>query len=74
MNPDHIPADVPFSLVCEDCDGGMEIRSYEEAIRMGWTDITYTLDLPMANFLGVCPDCRQRRDDEERRLRENHSL
>jgi len=73
MNRDHIPADVPFSLVCEGCDGGMEIGSYEEALRAGWTDITYAPDLPMANFLGLCPECRQWRDDEERRLREKHS-
>jgi hypothetical protein len=52
MSSDHIPADVPFSLACEGCDGGMEIGSYEEAIAAGWTDICYAPDLSMANFLG----------------------
>ena len=64
--PADIPADVPFSLACESCDGGMEIRSYEEAIQSGWTGITYTPDLSTANFLGLCPDCRKREEEAER--------
>jgi hypothetical protein len=51
----------------------MEIRSYEDAINAGWMDITYAPDLPMANFLGLCPECRQSRDDEDGRLREKQS-
>jgi len=64
--PDDIPSDVPFSLACEACDGGMEIASYEEAITAGWTDICYAPDLTMANFLGLCPECRWRQEEEER--------
>jgi hypothetical protein len=66
MVPGEIPADVPFSLVCDTCDGGMEIESYEAAIAAGWTDIIYAPALSMANFLGLCPKCRQREEDEER--------
>ena len=30
---ENIPRDVPFSLVCEQCDAGMEIDSYEQVLR-----------------------------------------
>lgn len=56
---DAIPPDVPFSLVCVQCDAGMEIGSYAEARAEGWSDIHYAPDLPMANFVGYCPACRQ---------------
>jgi hypothetical protein len=61
---DPIPRDVPFSLTCQQCDAGMEIETYEEALAQGWLDITNAPDLPMANFLGLCPECRR----EEERL------
>lgn len=53
-----IPPDVIFSLVCETCDAGTGIETYEQAVKEGWTDITYAPDLPMANFVGLCPQCR----------------
>ena len=56
----HLPNDVPFSLVCCECDAGMEIASYDHAMAEGWTDIDYAPDLPMASFVGLCPDCRER--------------
>jgi hypothetical protein len=61
MNTNACPNDdaIPFTLVCTDCDAGMEIRSYEQAIAEGWTDIQYTPDLPMANYLGLCPVCQE---------------
>lgn len=59
-SPRQLPTDVPFSLVCSECDAGMGIASYEQAMAEGWTDIDYAPDLPMANFIGVCPDCRER--------------
>ncbi len=60
MHPQHIPAtDGPFSLVCLECDAGMHIESHAQAIAEGWTDIDYAPDLPMANYLGLCPDCRE---------------
>ena len=55
---DEVPQDVPFSLVCFNCDAGVQIESGEQAIAEGWTDIQYDPDLSMANFIGVCPDCR----------------
>lgn len=54
-----IPRDVPFSLVCAECDAGMEIETYEQAVAQGWTDITFEPDYPAANFIGLCPDCRR---------------
>ena len=56
---DSLESDVPFTLVCVDCDAGMEITSYDEAIANGWTDIEYAPDLPMSNYLGWCPACRR---------------
>ncbi len=56
---DLIPRDAPFSLVCIHCDAGMEIGSYEEALAQSWTEVSYAPDLPMANFIGLCPACRQ---------------
>lgn len=50
--------DIPFSLVCVNCDAGMEIASHDEAIAKGWTEIEFAPDLPMSNYLGLCPDCR----------------
>lgn len=55
---DFIPLDVHFSLVCELCDAGCGIDTHEEALALGWTNIIYEPDLPMANFIGLCPDCR----------------
>lgn len=49
---------VPFSIVCAECDAGQEISSYEQALAAGWTSIEYDPDLPQANYIGVCPDCR----------------
>lgn len=54
-----IPKDVVFSLVCERCDAGMEVDTYEQALDEAWTSISYEPDLSMANFLGLCPDCRE---------------
>ncbi len=64
--PEGFPPEVPFSLTCEECDGGMEIGSYEEAVEQGWTGIEYTPEQMLANFLGLCPECRQRLEFEER--------
>src|SRR5205823_184360 len=73
MPETNFPPDVPFSLLCESCDGGMEISSYEEAIAAGWTEICYAPDLSLANFLGLCPECRRAQEEEER-ARSNRSL
>jgi hypothetical protein len=51
--------DVPFTLTCSECDAGMEIESHEHAVAEGWTDIDYRPDLPMANYVGLCPVCRE---------------
>jgi Fe2+ or Zn2+ uptake regulation protein len=56
------PPDVAFSLVCERCDAGSEIETFEDALNEGWSDIGYEPDCPMANFIGLCPDCRQREE------------
>jgi hypothetical protein len=57
-----VPPNVNFSLVCERCDAGMEIGTYEDALDQGWSDISYEPDCPMANFIGLCPECRQREE------------
>jgi hypothetical protein len=65
--PADLPPDVPFSLTCEQCDAGMEIGSYEEAVAAGWTDIEYAPDYLMANFVGLCPGCGLAEQEKERR-------
>jgi hypothetical protein len=57
--PQHSEIDVPFSLVCRECDAGMNIESHAQAVATGWTEIDYAPDLPMANYVGLCPDCRE---------------
>jgi hypothetical protein len=57
--PGKVPPGVVFSLVCERCDAGMDIETYEQAMDEGWTDISYEPDLSSANFIGLCPDCRR---------------
>ena len=52
---DH--ADVRFTLICCQCDAGMEITSYDQAVAAGWSAIDYAPELSMANFIGVCLDC-----------------
>jgi hypothetical protein len=47
-----------FTLVCAECDAGDHISSYEQALAEGWTRISYAPDSPMANYVGMCPVCR----------------
>lgn len=58
----HGPEPV-FSLVCQQCDAGMDIESEEQAIEEGWSGIEPAFDLPQANYCGLCPDCRQEQED-----------
>ena len=58
-SPQELPTDVPFSLVCYECDAGMYIESHGQATAEGWMEIDYAPDLPMANYIGLCPDCRE---------------
>lgn len=51
---------IPFTLVCRECDDGTHIKTYEQAMAEGWTEIDYAPALPMANYCGLCPDCRER--------------
>ncbi len=59
-----LPDDVPFSLTCRECDAGMEVVSYSEAIALGWLEIDFEPDLPMANFSGLCPGCGQQAEEQ----------
>jgi hypothetical protein len=52
--------DIPFTLTCSDCDAGMNIDSEEQALAEGWTCINYARNLPMANYVGLCPDCQEK--------------
>lgn len=51
--------DVPFSLVCSECDAGCNIENQEQAVAEGWSNIDYAPSLPMANYIGLCPECRE---------------
>lgn len=48
-----------FSLTCLHCDAGMNIESFDEAIKKGWVDIVEAFDFPEANYMGLCPDCQE---------------
>lgn len=54
-----IPKNVAFSLVCERCDAGMEVETHEQALDEAWANVRFEPELSMANFLGLCPDCRE---------------
>ena len=47
-----------FSLTCSECDYGDGIVTEAEAIEEGWSQIALAPDLPMANFVGIYPCCR----------------
>jgi hypothetical protein len=59
-NQQRLKGNVPFSLVCSECDAGTHIKSQDQAMAEGWADIDYAPDLPMANFIGLCTDCGER--------------
>jgi hypothetical protein len=67
---DAIPRDVPFSLSCTECDGDSP-DNYEDAIRDGWTEIQYSPEGSSENFLGLCPDCRQKEERMQAQLRKS---
>lgn len=48
--------DVGFSLECFNCDAGMDVDSFEQAIILGWEDIQFDDGLAW-NYLGLCPEC-----------------
>lgn len=50
---------IVFTLVCEECDAGDDITSEGEALAAGWSRIQFAPDLPQANFVGLCPECRR---------------
>lgn len=59
----HDRPEIVFSLTCASCDAGEGIATEREATEAGWTRIQQALDLPMANFVGVCPICRSMEED-----------
>ena len=52
----------PFSLVCWYCDAGQGNTTEEQAMEEGWTEIEPAPQLLQSNYLGICPDCRPRRE------------
>jgi hypothetical protein len=67
MTNEHDDIDVTvFSLVCEICDAGDDMLNEVDARAAGWTAIEHCTDLPMANYLGLCPDCRREQELTER--------
>ncbi len=63
-----IPRDVPFTLSCAECDTDSP-DSYEDAVQEGWTQIEFDPQGCSENFLGLCPDCRRREEEQQARLR-----
>ena len=67
MSPkDTIPDNVVFSLICLECDAGMDIVSYDQALSNGWTRISNDPEGLAWNCIGLCPDCRRAHDDRDR--------
>lgn len=58
----HEPKQTVFSLTCAFCDAGDGITSEVDAVEAGWSEIQQAPELPMANFVGVCPTCRKVED------------
>ena len=55
----------PFeNLICIHCDAGPSIDSLEDAIDEGWCKIEPTVDMPNTTHIGLCPECRQKQDDD----------
>lgn len=63
--PEPIENDLGFSLICRDCDAGMEIVSYDQALSEGWTAIVADPGLAW-NYVGLCPDCRRAEEERDR--------
>jgi hypothetical protein len=63
--PEPIGDDVGFSLICRDCDAGMEIISYDQALSEGWTAIVADPGLAW-NYVGLCPACCRAQDERDR--------
>ena len=67
MSPkDTIPDAADFSLICSECDAGMDIVSYDHALSDGWTGISYDPDGLAWNCVGLCPACRRAQDERDR--------
>lgn len=61
-NPLDLPRDVPVSISCYECDCDSP-DSMEEALAAGWTEIIFTPDGIIENYLGYCPEHRPQDDD-----------
>jgi hypothetical protein len=53
-------SELPFSLICVECDAGADIPTRERAEREGWTGITDDAYGLSHNQVGLCPDCASR--------------
>jgi len=51
--------EVPFSLACMDCDDGQHIGSEKDAIKAGWSDISFEPDGMWWSHVGLCPTCKK---------------
>jgi hypothetical protein len=51
------------SLVCDGCDAGMDL-SLAEALKAGWVDVFYAEDQLQAYFIGTCPECQEKEEEE----------
>jgi hypothetical protein len=59
----RLPADEPIAVVCEVCDGRMELKNHEDALIAGWTEIKSAPACLTASFVGLCSGCR--REEQE---------
>lgn len=51
--------DAPFLLVCRECGAEANDESHDQAMVEGWTEIDYSPHMLAANFIGLCPECRE---------------
>ena len=71
MTPEEtLPDDLTFSLSCVECDAGMEVVCYDQALAEGWTEIVSDPGGLTWTYLGLCPGCRRAARERERNRRD----
>ena len=58
--PEFRSQDAQLSLACIECDARTQLPDCGHALAEGWSEIDYAPNVPNANCIGLCPDCREK--------------